>query len=319
MTKMSKRKRTVTTLMIFAFLGTCCILPSACMYGGIIFPRYEWERNETGVTITTVYNWRRHVVIPDTLGGYPVTQIGPTEVDRFTIVFARSQRMAISDFAPLAPRIPINYRAAGAQNIESIRLPETVTHIGVGAFRDLGNLESIYLHEGIVSIGEQAFARCISLEMVSIPSTVTFIGESAFDQCVNLREVVLPLNLTEVSNNLFTRNFSLERVVIPYGVTSIGRGAFSDAISLKEIEIPYSVTYIGPGAFGGAISLESITIPPGVTTISSGTFRNATSLREINYYPTLEYAYWNAFTGTPWLEEGGFEIMKQQLRDWGEQ
>ena len=42
-------------------------------------------------------------------------------------------------------------------------------------------------------------------------------------------------------------------------------------------------------------------------------------LREVNYSDTLERVLPNAFTGTPWLKEGGFEIMKQQLRDWGEQ
>ena len=321
----------MTIAIILALVGFFIGIPFFCIYGGSIIPRYTWEHNDTGITITGVYGWRRDVVVPDTIRGYPVTQIGRpapetiivggrpepapgTRRERLEAVFAQARPV----YATAPSRIGLFYRITGTQNIRTVTLPDTVTHIGVRAFDSLDNLESIYLPDGLVYIGDRAFRGCSGLREINLPDSVVHIGESAFESCLSLTEVILPVALTEVNRDVFRGCTNLGYIAIPDGITEIGRGAFA-MTGIKEIDIPINVTYIGGSAFARANNLESITIPPGITTIYGNTFYNATNLRYVYYSDTLKRVGHNAFTGTPWLEEGGFEIMKQQLRDWGEQ
>lgn len=77
------------------------------------------------------------IVIPETVGGITVTQIGNF-----------GEGYSYGAF----------YRAT---NVTSIRLPETITTIKDHAFQDCSGLTSINLPDGITKIGERAFSNCI--------------------------------------------------------------------------------------------------------------------------------------------------------------
>ena len=80
----------------------------------------------------------------------------------------------------------------GAETLETVVLPGSVTSIGKGAFEQCVNLRSVTLPEGLTQIGDNAFEGCESLSEIVIPSTVTDIGEGAFEDCGSLRSVALP-------------------------------------------------------------------------------------------------------------------------------
>ena len=106
-------------------------------------------------------------------------------------------------------------------------IPNSVTSIGAGAFRDCDYLESIIIPNGVTSIGDHAFEGCNSLKSITIPKSVTSIGNGAFLLCNCLRCITIPNNVTIIGNCAFFCCSSLESITIPNSVTSIGRGAFA--------------------------------------------------------------------------------------------
>ena len=78
---------------------------------------------------------KTEVVIPNTLGGYPVTSIG-------------------------------SWTFSWCSSLTSIEIPSSVTSIGYGAFEGCSSLTSIEIPSSVTSIGEDAFYDCSSLKNV---------------------------------------------------------------------------------------------------------------------------------------------------------
>ena len=143
----------------------------------------------------------------------------------------------------------------------SIKIPDSVTEIGCGAFYGCTNLISIEIPNSVTKIGQGAFRGCTCLTSIKISHSVTEIGSSAFESCTSLTSIVFPDGVTEIGSRAFSRCTNLTSIEIPDSVTEIGSRAFSRCTSLTSIEIPHSVTVIGDWAFAGCTSLTSIEIP----------------------------------------------------------
>ncbi|MBR5688476.1 MAG: leucine-rich repeat domain-containing protein [Prevotella sp.] len=100
------------------------------------------------------------------------------------------------------------------KSCKSVKIPESVTHIGDWAFVGCASLQSIDIPNSVTHICNRAFQKCISLQSLNIPNSVTNIGDWAFSDC-----------------------WLLQSINIPNSVTNIGDWAFSDCWSLKEIHI----------------------------------------------------------------------------------
>ena len=68
-------------------------------------------------------------------------------------------------------------------------IPENISQIIGGAFRDCSGLTSITIPNSVTSIGESAFNGCSKLTSVTIPNSVTSIGWGAFGSCTQLENV----------------------------------------------------------------------------------------------------------------------------------
>ena len=99
------------------------------------------------------------------------------------------------------------YAFAGKDHLKSVRIPETVTFIGEGAFRNCINLESVILPDNIKSIESYTFDGCKKLKEITIPSGVSYIGAEAFAGCVACESIVIPASVTVIGKFAF-RNFS---------------------------------------------------------------------------------------------------------------
>ena len=173
----------------------------------------------TGCTSTCPTN----LVIPDTLGGYPVT--------------------TFSEFA------------FASSNLTNVTIPSTVTSITRLAFYN-NSIISVTIPNSVTSIGQGAFYQN-NLTTVTIGTSVTGIGEAAFADNL-LTTVTIPNSVTSIDLNAFLFN-NLTTVTIGNSVTSIGYGAFSGGSSgvvgrstgnvLTTVTIPNSVTSIGDYAF----------------------------------------------------------------------
>lgn len=107
------------------------------------------------VQITAYTGTGGAIVIPDTLGGLPVTSIGDN-------VFG------------------------GLESLRSVIIPDSVTSIGANAFYRCMGLTSVVIPNSVAGIGYNAFQNCERLSSVTIPSSVTSISEQAFIDCKGL-------------------------------------------------------------------------------------------------------------------------------------
>ena len=147
-------------------------------------------------------------------------------------------------------------------------IPESVTSIGDGAFRNCSSLTAITIPESVTSIGKLAFAWCNSLTAITVAERNT-----VYDSRGGCNAII------ETSSNILIAGCST--TVIPEGIESIGYGAFNGH-GLTAITIPEGVTSIGEGAFAYCSSLTSITIPESVTSIENKAFAGCNSLTAVH-------------------------------------
>lgn len=89
-------------------------------------------------------------------------------------------------------------------NLISVKLPNSVTEIGNGAFKECKNLQSIDIHDTVTTIGDKAFKDCESLVSIKIPKNVE-INFTAFDNtfssCLNKYPGETPTNIIKKLRN----------------------------------------------------------------------------------------------------------------------
>jgi len=202
---------------------------------------YVTNSDNVSITITGYTGAGGAVVVPNTIKGYAVTNIG-------------------------------NSAFNGITTITSVTIPASVTNIGVGAFESCTNLVRITLVNGLTYIGSSAFFGS-GLTNIVVPNSVTTIGDDAFFGCP-LAGATLSQSLTSIGSFVFCNCTNLPGVTIPASVTSIGNSAFQSCTSLKKMIIPKSVTSIGILAFQACTNLTAAyflgSAPPDNSTIFSG-------------------------------------------------
>lgn len=167
------------------------------------------------------------LVVPATLGGYPVRAIGAGAF-------------------------------AGCGDVETIVLPQNLVEVGEGAFAGCSNLVSVVLPEGVTAIPPRAFEGCAALEELVIPAGVQTICEEAFAGCASLKAVEIPEGVTEIAVRTFAGCEKLSSVKLPESLERIGAEAFVGCAALGSVSIPANVSEIGENAFGDCNGLGSV-------------------------------------------------------------
>ncbi len=218
------------------------------------------------------------VVIPSTYQGFPVTEISASAF-------------------------------FGCNKITSVVIPDSVTYIGLAAFKNCTALQSMTLpftgisetatgaearFEYIFGYNEDqdygyylpttlktviltktsvipnaAFIDLANITSIQLPNTVTSIGTRAFYGCSNLTSLELPSNITNIGSEAFYGCSGLTKITIPEKVTTIYQYTFNYCTSLTSITIPKNVTSISEQAFQYCSGLTTITVTSGNTTYHS--------------------------------------------------
>ena len=173
---------------------------------------------------------------------------------------------------------------------KTVTLGNSVTSIGISAFRNCALLSDITIPNSVTNIGSYAFRGCNALTKIAVPSSVKSLGWNVFD----IRSLDLYVSdlaawcSIEFKSSISTGNCKLylngNRVtdlVIPNGVTSIGY-AFSGCDGLTSVTIPNSVTSIGDSAFSDC-QFSEIKIGNGVESIGKNAFSGIKAVPELYY------------------------------------
>ncbi len=220
-------------------------------------------------------------------------------------------------------------------------IPDGVTSIDDGAFKNCTLLESITIPDSVTSIGSKAFSKCTSLESITIPDGITSIGRNAFyntayynneanwendvlyigNHLIKAKDTVsgdytIKDGTRTIADEAFEACESLASITIPDSVTNIGYIAFYFCTSLASVTIPDSVTSIGYSAFSNCTSLESITIGNGVTSIGDEAFESCESLTSITIPDSVTSIGTGAFYNCTSLESITIPDSVTSIGDW---
>lgn len=195
-------------------------------------------------------------------------------------------------------------------------MPETVTKIASGAFRNCTELTDVTVSNKVTAITYEDFANCTSLANVSMPETVESIDAGAFRKCTNLTSLDIPAQTTSIDYMAFTysgikdagtldsvetigaRAFAstpLESINFTDALSVIDRQAFART-ALKSVDLPDSLIEIAYQAFYKS-ALTEITIPDSVVILGEEAFMNNANLTSAVIGSGVEEIEASAFGG----------------------
>ena len=231
--------------------------------------------DETTAAISGYNGTDAVVVIPETVGGYTIVEIGESAFESNTV-------------------------------ITSVTLPSTVTSIGNYAFRNCTNLDTIILSTNLQEIGIEAFEGCTKLTGVEFPKALESLAYRAFYGCSELSDVNYPMGWNSTEGNdegevgeifagtaitainvptgatlpqdAFNGCTNLTEITVATGVTVSGTSQFAGCTGLESFTAPSDWTSVAADMFNGCTGLESVSLPNAVTTINARAFKNCTSL-----------------------------------------
>ena len=89
-------------------------------------------------------------------------------------------------------------------NIESVKMPVSISKLSYGVFRKCTKLKSVELPHKITEIPDRAFSGCVALENCPLHEGIVSIGKAAFIGCTNLKEVSIPSSVKTIDCFAFT-------------------------------------------------------------------------------------------------------------------
>ena len=234
-----------------------------------------------------------HIIIPATYNGLPVKEI------REKAFYSR-------------------------ENLEKVDIPDSVTYIGVGAFKYCTALSEIHMSKNVGYVDIEAFhgtayynnpenwengalyiENCLyavneSIETITVKDGTTIIASYAFGKESKLKEIYFPNSLTIINPLDFTTTHDLLAIHVnddhPTFMVKNGDLYSKDGSVLLQYAIgktdesfvvPSHVTFIEESAFEEAAFLKSVTISEGVIEIGEFAFYRCSNLKSVDLPNTL--------------------------------
>lgn len=227
------------------------------------------------------------VVIPETLGGYPVTTLAEksffdcrsidtleipesiTLIDDEALSYMWCKKIIVSDYNPgySSDERGVLFNKGKTQIIrypalceeEAYEIPATVTEFVGRPFQHCQfGLTYVSIPEGVKTIPNCAFMGATTIKKIDFPSTLETIGPNCFAYCYNLNDPEIPSSVTKIESSAFTYCNALRTFRFPENITAVSLLVLSDCPMLERVYIPKSVTSIHDRAFSGSPALTDI-------------------------------------------------------------
>lgn len=157
---------------------------------------YTYEVLTDGtIRITSCQTSDVNLVIPDTIDGYTVTEIGAN-------AFANQTSIQTVKFPANLKQIGVK-AFANCTGLLEVTLPDTIQGAGQLCFSGCTALKKAVLNKGRINIVYGMFENCTSLTEVVIPDTVENVAMYAFLNCRSLTHLNLPASLKSISVHAF--------------------------------------------------------------------------------------------------------------------
>ena len=234
-----------------AELAAMAVTPAESEFSYLLLPAnnptYAVVKGYTGDDIS--------IIIPETLGGYPVQKVlGSAFSTSYNIQYIR---------------LPENLRSFEMNSMEACTslkafdIPESnafyTARDGVLYKKDMKTIVALPIsYEGVfvipdtvATIGKHAFSYCPYLTAVVMPNSVQYVEAYAFSGCLSLSSVRMSDNILTIGDYAFYRCDELSAITIPYSVIRIGTNAFLGEFS-SDNHLVYYVTdglYYTPGTY----------------------------------------------------------------------
>lgn len=158
-----------------------------------------------------------------------------------------------------------------SMKMESYTVPNTVTEIADGAFRNCQNLKNITMTDSISVIGYEAFCGT-GITTVHIPVEVEEL-EFVFENCKDLISVTGGESVTKLRGT-FRNCSSLSECLIEGDITIIGQDTFNGCSNLSSYDIPVTLKELGKHAFSGCYGLTRLVFPKSIEKLGDHPFPN---------------------------------------------
>lgn len=137
-----------------------------------------------------------------------------------------------------------DYAFRGCSEMTSIAIPETVWHIGLGAFSGCEGLKEIHINS-LSSWCEMSF-----YDVTDDAGDSPFLyAQGLYIDGELITDLVVPEDVTEIGAHAFEGYEKLNSVVLHNGIDAIHKSAFLDCTNLTDVTFADEVEYIGPYTF----------------------------------------------------------------------
>lgn len=152
---------------------------------------------------------------------------------------------------------------AGNKDIVAVYLPDSVTEIPAGAFKDCTSLKKV-VGKNIKSIGTKAFQNCTSLNDYTVTSSVEKLGSKAFDKAGSV-------TINAANADIVTAACDCDASSIVLNLKDC-----SDALENKVLTIPNTAKYFKLEGAGKTLTNVQIVSDAEATEIQNVTMNNTT-------------------------------------------